>query len=285
MCLSLDNTYIEQTVLFHFLPELSATLKSLTSTEDFLNPTVPVIPSPNDPDAYTGYTGVENRRGSLDRNHLGHSDHLGLLVDHISETYTATVQRLEPLLRGGNDTYDLLNMVFKPGCYVYTTCLGTGKSFCEIFDADEELTTLGILYYKLEYHYLDNDGQVFGEVGIELAIVEYRGSKLIHFLEAFPLAYHPDRNRIWQDLVKCGRDFPELIGSSAGGAAAPIMYCRGTAFTVKNDKAIAINIDSRVAFNRLQLLEDKRHILFNGRGQERVALDTPDYQAAPSMAD
>lgn len=238
---------IEQIILFHFLPELNATLKNLASAEGVLDSTIPVAPSPNDPEAYAVWTGMEEPRCSLGKSHLEHSDQLGLLVDHISETYTATVQRLEPLLRGGNITYDLLDMLFKPGCYVYTTCLGTGKPRCVIFDAGEELTTRGVTYFKLECHYLDYDGQVFGEVGIELAIVKYRGSKPIHFLEAFPLAYHPDRDQVWQDLVRCGRDFRELIRSSPGGAAAPIRYCQGRAFIMKNDKAIAMKIDSRVA--------------------------------------
>ncbi|KAB8261540.1 hypothetical protein BDV32DRAFT_148499 [Aspergillus pseudonomiae] len=237
---------IEQSILFHFLPELNETLKSLSSTEGVLESTVPVAPSPNDPDAYAIWTGVEQQR-SLGRSHPGHCDHLHLLIDHISEVYTATAQRLEPLLRGGTITYDLLNMLFKPGCYVYTTCLGTGKPRCVIFDAGEELTTRGVTFYKLECHYLDYNGQVFGEVGIELAIVKYRGSRPIHSLEAFPLVYHPDRDQVWQDLVRCGRDFRGLIRSSPGGAAVPIRYCRGRAFIMKNDKAIAMNIDSRVA--------------------------------------
>ncbi|KAE8383895.1 hypothetical protein BDV26DRAFT_287310 [Aspergillus bertholletiae] len=239
---------IEQSILFHFLPELNATLKSLASTEGVLESTAPVAPSPNDPDAYAIWTGVEEQQRSLDRSHPGHCDHLHLLIDHISEVYTATAQRLEPLLQGGNITYDLLNMLFKSGCYVYTTCLGTGKPRCVIFDAGEELTTRGVTFYKLECHYLDYNGQVFGEVGIELAIVKYRGSRPIHSLEAFPLAYHPDRDQVWQDLVTCGREFRELIGNGPReGGAAPIRYCRGTAFIMKNDKAIAMNIDSRVA--------------------------------------
>lgn len=171
---------IEQTILFHFLPELNAKLKNLASAEGVFDSTIPVAPSPNDPDAYACWTGMEEPRCSLGKSHLGHSGYLGLLVDHTSETYTATVQRLEPFLQGGSITYDLLDMLFKRGCYVYTTCLGTGKPRCVIFDAGVELTTRGVTYFKLECHYLDYDGHVFGEVGIELAIVKYRGSKPIH---------------------------------------------------------------------------------------------------------
>ncbi|KAF7594872.1 hypothetical protein BBP40_007906 [Aspergillus hancockii] len=270
---------IDQTILFHFLPELNATLNNLTSTEGVLDSTIPVAPSPNDPDAYAVWTGVEESRRSLGKSHSGHCDHLHLLIDHISEVYRATVQRLEPLLRRGIITYDLLHMLFKPGCHVYTTCLGTGKPRCVIFNAGEEMTTKGVTYYKLECHYLDYNGQEFGEVGIELAIVKYRGSRPIHFLEAFPLAYHPDREQVWQKLVACGQEHQvtlesvknngKQLGSMADGdfvVCCPTVCC----FSFNDKLFLECAVEDmcsvewcRDSFNRLQLPEDTRHILLS----------------------
>ncbi|KAL1967201.1 hypothetical protein VTN77DRAFT_3492 [Rasamsonia byssochlamydoides] len=80
-------------------------------------------------------------------------EHLSLLVDHIKDAYAATTQRF-----------------------------GTEKPRCVVFDAGEEATQTGVTFYKLECRYLDYDGQVFGEAGIELGIVKFRGSKSIHTL-------------------------------------------------------------------------------------------------------
>jgi hypothetical protein len=181
---------------------------------------------------------------------MSHCDHLRPLIEHLKETYAAAIQRLAPLLQGGEITYDLLDKLFNPGCYVYTTCFGTEKPRCVIFDAGEETTKKGVTYYKLECHYLDYDGQVFGEAGIELAIVKFRGSRAIHSLEAFPLAYHPQREQVHEDLVKWGRDFRRLIsGSCDRSTGAPIQHCIGTAFIMRNEKAIKLNINSRVAID------------------------------------
>ncbi|KAL2783988.1 P-loop containing nucleoside triphosphate hydrolase protein [Aspergillus keveii] len=173
-------------------------------------------------------------------------EHLRLLIDHIDKTYAAKVERLASLLQRGEITYDLLELLFKPGCHVYTKCFGTGKSRCVVFDAAEETTRKDVTHLKLECHYLDHDDHEFGEVGIELGIVKFRGRKPIRTLEAFPLQYHPDSEQIARDLIERGRKFAQFIGRSS---TAILQHCRGTAFIMKNGKPLALNIDSRVAID------------------------------------
>lgn len=157
------------------------------------------------------------------------------------------MEGLEPLLQRGEITYDLLGVLFKPGCHVYTKCFGSKKSRCVVFDAAEETTQKGVTYFKLECHYLDHDGHELGEVGIELGIVKFRGRKPIHTLDAFPLQYHPDCKQITQDLVERGRKFGEFIRRP--GTDILIQHCKGRAFIMKNGKPLALNIDSRVAID------------------------------------
>ncbi|KGM92146.1 uncharacterized protein PADG_11682 [Paracoccidioides brasiliensis Pb18] len=116
------------------------------------------------------------------------SKHVDLLIGYIKETYASTTQSLLPLLKRGEITYDLLWTIFKPGIFVYSTCPGTGKPRCVIFDAGEEKMKMnGIKYFSLDCRYLDFDGEVFGEAGTQLEVVRFHGPRPIHDLEAFPL--------------------------------------------------------------------------------------------------
>ncbi|KAL4780120.1 hypothetical protein BJX76DRAFT_361128 [Aspergillus varians] len=248
---------IEQIVLFHFLPELESKLEQLgdsdrPSRRAFTVPDNgvvfpgPVVPSPEDPEAYADWTaaGKLQRKKSIDP--TSH-EHLRLLVDHLKTACALTLEGLEPLLQRGGITYDLLEALFKPGCHVYAKCYGSQKSRCVVFDAGEEVTQKGVTYFKLECHYLDHDGHELGEVGIELGIVKFRGCKPIHTLDAFPLQYHPNHEQTSQDLVERGRKFGEFLRRD--GADTPIRHCKGRAFIMKNGKPVALNIDSRVAID------------------------------------
>lgn len=144
------------------------------------------------------------------------------------------------MLQHGHITYDLLWALFKPGCQVYTTCIGTKEPRCVIFDAGEERTHDGETWFNLECRFLDYDGVKFGEAGIFHRVRKFRGSKPIETLEAFPLCHHPKHQQIKDDLVKRGQKFRDLAGSHVG-------HCEGSAFFMNKGKPIKVNINSRVA--------------------------------------
>lgn len=241
---------IEQKILFHFLPELECKLEQLGDSVrtacvrtacavpgDGVISSGLVISSLEEPDTHSDRKTAGIRSNSY--------EHLHLLVSHLKKAYAPTVESLEPLLQSAEITYNLLGELFKPGCYVYTKCLGSQKSRCVVFDAGEEVTQKKVTYFKLECHYLDHDGHEFGEVGVELGIVKFRGRKPIHTLDAFPLQYHPSRSQIEQKLVERGRKFRDLVGDTE--KTTLIQHCRGKAFIMKNGKPQAVSIDSRVA--------------------------------------
>lgn len=77
--------------------------------------------------------------------------HLDLLIDFIKAIYKSTAQRLRSLWEIGEITYDLLWALFKPNFLIYSTCFGTKKSRCVIYDDGEEGETgNGLKYYKME---------------------------------------------------------------------------------------------------------------------------------------
>jgi hypothetical protein len=166
--------------------------------------------------------------------------HLNLLIDSIREIYMPTTQRLLPLLEHGEITYDLLPMLFKPNTPVYTTCFGTQKPRCVTYDSAEEKTTRSKnKYLSMDCRFFDFDGKTFGKASIELVIPKFRGTKRINTLPAFPLKYHPDKNQVKSDFVKCGRKFVRLIGTHH-------CYCQGEAFFMEDGDPVRVSVDSRV---------------------------------------
>ena len=168
------------------------------------------------------------------------SKHLDLLIGFIKTSYKSTAQRFLSLLQNDEITYDLLWALFKPNSVVYTTCFGTDKPRCVLFDGGEEkATNFGAKYYNMECRYLDYNGQVFGEASVDLAIFKFRGRKRISTLKAFPLQYHPDEEGIKAQLTQCGRKFVSMLG-------AHHRHCQGTAFYMKEGEPVKISVDSRI---------------------------------------
>ena len=155
-------------------------------------------------------------------------------------TYESTTQRLLSLLENEEITYDLLWALFKPNSRIYTTCFGTGKPRCVIYDGGEENETdYWVKYYNMECRYLDYDGRLFGEASINLTVVKFRGRKRISTLKAFPLQYHPDKDRAKAELLGYGRKFISLLG-------AHHRHSRGAAFYMKEREAVKVSVDSRI---------------------------------------
>ncbi|OJD26245.1 hypothetical protein ACJ73_02381 [Blastomyces percursus] len=177
------------------------------------------------------------------------SKHVDLLIRYIKETYASTTQSLSPLLKKGEITYDLLWTIFKPGIFIYSTCLGTGKPRCVTFDAGEEKMKMsGIKYFSLDCRYLDFDGEVFGEVSTQLEVVRFHGPRRIHTLDAFPLDHHPNISDVMGSLIDCGRKFCHLNGQH-------IRHCRGRAFFKVRGEIVRTCINSRVVIDPVFFLQ------------------------------
>jgi hypothetical protein len=167
-------------------------------------------------------------------------EHFDLLIKHIKTTYTSTTHSLFSLRESKEITYNLLWALFKPGALVYTTCSGSKKPRCVIYDsAEEKITKSGFEYFYMECRYLDFDGKVFGEVSTNIAIPRFSGTKRIKTLEAFPLKYHPNESGVRASLLECGRKFVSLRG-------AYHRQCCGTAFFMHKGDPIQFSVNSRI---------------------------------------
>ncbi len=202
----LTGAQIERNILYYYLPELGAYQS----------------PADNSP------------------SYLGHLD---LLINYIESTYASTTQRLIPLLKNGEITYDLLWALFKPNSIVYTTCFGTDVPRCIKHDFGEEReTNQRVKYFRVEGRYLDFDGKVFGEARLALSVEKFRGVKRINLLEAFPLEYHQNQGMVRAHLLECGQKFVSLMGVHH-------RQFRGTAFFMHNGESVQFKVNSRVTID------------------------------------
>lgn len=171
--------------------------------------------------------------------------HFNLLVNFVKVTYRSTTRRLIALLEHHEITYEMLWALFKPNMVVYTTCFGTGKPRCVKYQRGEERTTDNkVEYFHLECCYMDFDGKVFGETSIELVIMKFRGTRRISSLNAFPLEYHPNKDKVKAHLVGCGRNFVSLMG-------VQYRQYRGDAFYMRKGQPVKVPVNGRIMIDRV----------------------------------
>ncbi|KAF5127133.1 ATPase family AAA domain-containing protein FIGL1 [Metarhizium anisopliae] len=140
--------------------------------------------------------------------------HLDLLVGYIDTTFRSVEDHLSALLVKGEITYDLLWALFEPNTEVYTTCPGTGAPRCVLYNHCEEMQEMdGSKFMHLETRFLSTNGKFLGEASDRSRIPFFRGAKRIELLPAYPLQYHPNRERVARELTQCGRRFVSLIGA------------------------------------------------------------------------
>jgi hypothetical protein len=167
-------------------------------------------------------------------------EHFDLLIEHIKTTYASTTHSLFSLQDSKEITYSLLWALFKPGALVYTTCLGSKRPRCVIYDsAEERKTKSGFEYFYMACRYLDFDGKVFGEASTNIVIPRFCGTKRINALEAFPLKYHSNESGVRANLLECGRKFVSLRG-------AYHRHCCGRAFFMHKGDPIQFSVNSRI---------------------------------------
>lgn len=71
---------------------------------------------------------------------------------------------------------------------------------------------IDIIYFYIEYRYLDSNRAVFNEVSAILDIAKFAGIKRIVTLAVFSLTYYPYRNKVKANLVERSRQFVFLLG-------------------------------------------------------------------------
>jgi hypothetical protein len=96
-----------------------------------------------------------------------------------------------------------------------------------------------IIYFYIEYGYLDYNGKVFGEVSTALRIGKFQDAKRINRLEAFPFEFYRRYREMRAYLLKYDQKFIFFIG------VYHVQYCGNAVYIDKGDY-IEVPVDSRI---------------------------------------
>ncbi|KAK0637179.1 P-loop containing nucleoside triphosphate hydrolase protein [Bombardia bombarda] len=208
--------------------------------------------------------------------------HLDLLVNYTETTYKPTVEHLSVLLERQEITYDLLWALFSPNTEVYTTCQGTGASRCALYNLCEERVDMdGSKYMYIEGRYLNSDGKSLGEATTGIKIPIFRGAKRIQHLQAYPLQYHAEKERVRQELIHYGRNFVSLIGIHH-------QQYEGKAFFL-NEKGLIVGryVKSRIVVDAIGFQETRADYPCPRvhKVKKRYSWDTPDTERQFKLED
>ncbi|ORY18644.1 hypothetical protein BCR34DRAFT_596219 [Clohesyomyces aquaticus] len=167
--------------------------------------------------------------------------HCKILAAYLDEDYEDTKKTLNPMLKAGNITFDLLWALFKPNTIAFTPTYGSAEDpRCFKVDyANKERHPLRGEWYAIEGRYLEYDGKVFGLGDFEMPVESFKGPRKITSLAAYPLEYHKDPEGVRKQLVERGKKFVALQGMN-------YKFHKGLAFQKKKKAILKTHINGRV---------------------------------------
>ncbi|KAL8960229.1 MAG: hypothetical protein Q9193_003026 [Seirophora villosa] len=152
----------------------------------------------------------ELRKHAEESNNQQEKSHIQLCLQYMEKTLHREIKVLKSSDSPKLEFRDLW-IAFKPGCLVYHTQndvveISRLRSITEVMDEDDDEEWL------LETEMIDYRGNHVGLTWEFLSIARYAGCKPIRELDAFPLHFHPEEERIRCDLSKRGRKYLSLWG-------------------------------------------------------------------------
>jgi hypothetical protein len=146
--------------------------------------------------------------------------HLDLLVKYLDAEHRATLLQIQNLQDHQEATFELLWYIFIPKTLFYLPCPISGEPRVALLISSSLNTGgFGQKYWALKLEYTDASGSVepgspvFGRTTINVSINEFKGTKKIINLSAYPFALHPDAERLEQRLIERGRKWALLDGT------------------------------------------------------------------------
>lgn len=138
--------------------------------------------------------------------------HLGKLTEFLKTHYASISDKLTALVEHKEVTFDSLPVFFRPNSIIYMISPHSEKPRCLIFDSGQVQIENGQKYFDMSCRYLTHDGKCFGEATTKAKISEFHGVMKISSLGVFPLEYHPEKQKVVEQLTERGRKFLSLIG-------------------------------------------------------------------------
>ncbi|KAI0016754.1 ATPase [Xylariomycetidae sp. FL0641] len=137
-------------------------------------------------------------------------EHLSILHGILKYEIGDSIAAFEDYVLNGVITFNHLWMIFPPACVVLSGASGSLSAY-EVDETEYKQTQCGN-FLRVRSDCVDHNGKRFGRCCEKLDIPEFAGTKPITGLEAFPLAFHEDKESVRAMLVARGRVFEKLAG-------------------------------------------------------------------------
>ena len=137
-------------------------------------------------------------------------EHIDLLHDILKEELKDTIKAFEDYVANGVITYQHLWTIFQPGSVIVSRHSGTVSAY--EFSSGSFVKTRCGNAYQLDCECIDWSGENFGRSNESVHLYEFKGTKSITSLGAFPLAFHHEKRFLRQKLIERGKKFEELAG-------------------------------------------------------------------------
>ncbi len=151
-------------------------------------------------------------------------EHLVILHDILKYEIGDSIKAFEDYVLNGVITFQHLWMIFQPGSVILSALKGPLSAF-ELEETEYMQTQCG-KFLRLRSDCVDYGGKTFGRYQERIDVHEFIGTKKITSLNAFPWAFHEDRDAVRAALVKRGQTFESLAGHHYKGYVHPFSFSR-----------------------------------------------------------
>lgn len=139
------------------------------------------------------------------------AEHLELLYKVLSTELEDVIKTLDDYVKHGIVTFQHIWTIYQPGSIIYSDSHNGAYAAYRLSSGAYVETRCGNAY-QLSLEVLDYDGTGFGRRIEELKLWEFLGTTRILGLSAFPLSFHPHREKIEGVLIARGKKFEQLAG-------------------------------------------------------------------------
>lgn len=139
---------------------------------------------------------------------------LKVLLKYLQEDFAELREQLDPMLRDGIITYDLLWALWKPDTLAFTNAYGD-EAEPRVFKVDiatRQVTMTAGDYYYVDGTYFEWNGKKFGQGSLTEQIYAWQGTRKITSLPCYPLKYHNNEAKLREELIERGKKFVSLSG-------------------------------------------------------------------------
>ncbi|KAG5719296.1 ATPase family AAA domain-containing protein 3B [Termitomyces sp. T112] len=196
---------------------------------------------------------IEYRDGLVSKNLKAERDihmisSVNLLLSSISSDYRTTLSTINRLTSHGEITFELLYALLVPRTLFVATCAITGNTRLFKLVSATRTTIDGMAGYQIQcesYDIVNRSNQTagIGKVLDTIFLGSFKGATKIQSLDAYPLKYHPDPDKLRAALLKRGKKWVGLNGVHH-------MQYSGIAAFKRSPRITKHSVDGRIMIDR-----------------------------------